>query len=129
VYPHNAEPNPLIEVTKGDQIVSICAAESSSSEYPFLGDHVVRHWRDSTGDLFGEVRRLRHLRGSEGPPLGSTFCRAGLRIIMGIGRGGSVLKSNTCGLFVMSKRFKEANIYVNSEFDLRRVLPPGCFYF
>jgi hypothetical protein len=87
VYPYNPEPNPLIEATKAGHIVSICAAESSSSVYPFLGDHVVRHWRDSTGDLFGEVRRLRHLRGSEGPPLGSTFCRAGLRIIMGIGGG------------------------------------------
>jgi hypothetical protein len=88
VYSYNPEPNPLIEATKAGHIVSICAAESSSSIYPFLGDHVVRHWRDSTGDLFGEVRRLRHLRGSERPPLVSTFCRAGLRIIMGIGGGG-----------------------------------------
>lgn len=129
MYPHNAEPNPLIEVTKGDHIVSIGAAESSSSEDPFLGDHVVRHWRDSTGDLFGEVRRLRHLRGFRGAASGFDILQSRVTDYHGNRRGGSVLKSNTCGPLVMSKSFKEGNIYVNSEFNLRRVLPPGCFYF
>ena len=41
----------------------------------------------------------------------------------------SVLESSACGLFVMSKGFKEAKIYVNSEFDLRRVLHEAASIF
>jgi hypothetical protein len=41
----------------------------------------------------------------------------------------SVFESSACGLFVMSKGFKEAKIYVNSEFDLRRVLHEAASIF
>jgi hypothetical protein len=75
-------------VTKGDHIVSIGAAESSSSEDPFLGDHVVRHWRDSTGDLFGEVRRLRHLRGFGGAASGFDILQSRVTDYHGDRRGG-----------------------------------------
>jgi hypothetical protein len=41
----------------------------------------------------------------------------------------SVLESSTLWVLRDVQGFKEVKMYLNSEFDLCRVLPRGCFYF